>query len=77
VAVINLDDAPAVVEKRGRDLPRGSKNKVKTTAMASSSTTLGKRRHGRPLGKKNKKPSVMAVAASATPDLGLEQLIMS
>jgi hypothetical protein len=38
---------------------------------------LGKRRHGRPLGSKNKKPYVTVVAALATLDLGLAQPILS
>jgi hypothetical protein len=56
--VIDLDTG-AVVEKRGRGHPRGSKNKPKDVSMvASSSSAPMKRRPGRPLGSKNKpKPS--------------------
>jgi hypothetical protein len=36
VAIIDLDNAPAIMEKRGRDRPRGSKNKAKTTTVVSS-----------------------------------------
>jgi hypothetical protein len=57
-SVIDLDTG-ALVEKRGRGRPRGSKNKPKDISMvASSSSALMKRRPGRPLGSKNKpKPS--------------------
>jgi hypothetical protein len=56
--VIDLDTG-AVIEKRGRGRPRGSKNKPKDTSLvASSSFVPMKRRPGRPLGSKNKpKPS--------------------
>jgi hypothetical protein len=56
--IIDLDTG-AVVEKRGRGRPRGSKNKPKDISMvASSSAVPMKRRPGRPLGSKNKpKPS--------------------
>jgi hypothetical protein len=56
--VINLD-TDAMVEKRGRGHPHGSKNKPNDVSMvASSSSALMKRRPGRPLGSKNKpKPS--------------------
>jgi hypothetical protein len=49
----------AVVEKRGRGRPRGSKNKPKDASnVASSSSVPVKQRPGRPLGSKNKpKPS--------------------
>jgi hypothetical protein len=52
-------DTGAVVEKRGRGRPRGSKNKPKDTSMVVlSSSTPVKRCPGRPLGSKNKpKPS--------------------
>jgi hypothetical protein len=63
-SVINLDGA-TVVEKCGRGLPRGSKNKPKTSTAASSSTTLAKRCHGHPLGSKNKKlTATMTIAAN-------------
>jgi hypothetical protein len=52
-------DTGAVMEKRGRDRPHGSKNKPKDVSMvASSSVVPMKRRPRRPLGSKNKpKPS--------------------
>jgi hypothetical protein len=52
-------DTGAVMEKRGRDRPRGSKNKPKDMSMvASSSAVPMKRCPGRPMGSKNKpKPS--------------------
>jgi hypothetical protein len=57
-SVIDLD-TEAVVEKRGRGHPRGSKNKPKDVSMvASSSSALMKRCPGHPLGSNNKpKPS--------------------
>jgi hypothetical protein len=49
----------AIVEKRGRGRPRGSKNKPKSSlAATTSSSTPAKRRPDRPLGSKNKKSSV-------------------
>jgi hypothetical protein len=75
-AIPDLDNAPATVEKRGRGHPRGSKNKVKATTAASSSTVLGKHHHGRPLDSKNKKPSTVAVGASIAPDLDSTQPIL-
>jgi hypothetical protein len=45
VVVINLDDAPIIVEKRGRGRPRGSKNKSKIIIATSSSIAPAK--HGR------------------------------
>jgi hypothetical protein len=67
--VVDLDTG-AVIEKRGRDHPRGSKNKPKgISLMASSSSTSMKRRPGHPLGSKNKPKPSFAVAqdASAAP----------
>jgi hypothetical protein len=75
VVVINLNDAPVTVEKHGRGCPRGSKNKSKIVA-STSSTTLAKRRHGRPLGSNNKKPSTMAAGAAILPDVSLAQPIV-
>jgi hypothetical protein len=72
---INLDDAPVVVEKSGCGRPCGSKNKAKIPTMASTSTTLVKRRRGRPLGSKNRKSSTTAVIASAVPDTGSVKMI--
>jgi hypothetical protein len=37
-SMINLDDATIIAEKHDR--PRGSKNKLKTSATTSSTTTL-------------------------------------
>jgi hypothetical protein len=52
-------DNVAIVEKRGHDRHRGSKNKPKYTLdIAASSSTPAKRRPGLPLGSKNKKPFV-------------------
>jgi hypothetical protein len=63
--VIDLDIG-AVVEKRGRGRPRGSKNKPKDASMvASSSPAPVKRRPDRPLGSKNKpKPSASLASRS-------------
>jgi hypothetical protein len=56
--VIDLDTG-AMVEKRGRGRPCGSKNKPKDISMVASSSSMSmKRRPGHPLGSKNKpKPS--------------------
>jgi hypothetical protein len=60
--VIDLDTG-AMVEKRGRDRPRGSKNKPKDVSMvASSSSAPIKRRLDRPLGSKNKSKSSTSLA---------------
>jgi hypothetical protein len=72
MVMINLDDAPIIIEKRGRGYPRGSKNKVKIPAVASTSTVPVKLYHGRPLGRKNKKSSAAVVVSSAALDLSLE-----
>jgi hypothetical protein len=74
---INLDDAPIIVEKCGRSRPSGSKNKVKIHAAASTSRVPVKRRHFCPVGSKNKKSSDVVIDASAAPDVGLAQLILS
>jgi hypothetical protein len=50
----------ALVEKRGRGRPRGSKNKTTVAAAVGSSSPQVKRRHGRPAGSKNK-PKVPSV----------------
>jgi hypothetical protein len=51
--VIDLDTS-ALVEKRGRGRPHGSKNKPKDISMvASLSVAPMKRRPSRPLGSKN------------------------
>jgi hypothetical protein len=58
----------APVEKRGRDRPRGSKNKPAIPVVASSSSALTKRRPGHPVGSKNKlKVSSAAPGPSAPP----------
>jgi hypothetical protein len=44
----------APVEKRGRGLPRGSKNKASTDTLVASSSALVKRHPGRSTGSKNK-----------------------
>jgi hypothetical protein len=64
----------ALVEKRGRGRPRGSKNKASIDALAASSSALVKRRPGRPAGSKNKPqvpsaPSLSTPCASAAPAL--------
>jgi hypothetical protein len=74
---INLDDAPVVVEKRIHGRPHGSKNKVKISTAASTSTTPVKRRRGCLFGSKNKKSSAMVVVASTAPDFDLAQLILT
>jgi hypothetical protein len=75
-AVINLDDTPVTIEKRGRGRPRGSKNKAKIATTPSSSTTPAKHRRGRPLGSKNKKSSATDAYASLHPDIGLAHPIL-
>jgi hypothetical protein len=59
-------DTGAVVEKRGRGRPCGSKNKPKDASMVvSSSSALVKQRPGCPLGSKNKpKPSASLTSRS-------------
>jgi hypothetical protein len=58
----------APVEKQGHGRPRGSKNKSKDPAVASSSSTPMKRHPGRPVGSKNKrKVSAAAPGPSASP----------
>jgi hypothetical protein len=58
----------ALVEKRGRTRPRGSKNKSKDPATVASSSVPMKRRPGRPVGSKNKpKLSAAAPGPSAPP----------
>jgi hypothetical protein len=73
-AIINLDDAPITIEKRGCGRPRGSKNKSKIIAATSSSTTPTKRRRGRTLGSKNKKSPVAGVVV--LPDVSLAHRIV-
>jgi hypothetical protein len=61
-------DAGVQMEKRGRDRPRGSKNKPKDAPMVALSSASMKRRPGRPMGSKNKpKVSVAAPGPSAAP----------
>jgi hypothetical protein len=58
VDATNYDDV-AIVEKRGHDHLRGSKNKPKSLlAAAASSSTPAKHRLGRSIGSKNKKSFV-------------------
>jgi hypothetical protein len=60
----------ALVEKRGRGRPRGSKNKTTAAAAVASSSALVKRRPGRPAGSKNKPkvPSVAPGPSAPSPD---------
>jgi hypothetical protein len=53
------------------------KNKSKIVAAPSSPMTLAKRRCGRPLGSKNKKPSTVAAGVAILPDVSLAQPIVS
>jgi hypothetical protein len=64
---LNID---AVVEKRGRGRPRGSKNKTTAAAAVASSSALVKRRPGRPAGSKNKPkvPSAAPGPSAPSPD---------
>jgi hypothetical protein len=67
--VVDLDTG-ALMDKRGRGRPRGSKNKPKDTSLvASSSSASMKWRPGRPLGSKNKSKPSSSVAqdGSAAP----------
>jgi hypothetical protein len=65
----------ALLEKRGRGRPRGSKNKASIDALAASSSALVKRRPGHPAGSKNKPkvllaapgPSILSASASPPP----------
>jgi hypothetical protein len=74
VAVINLADA-TVVEKHARGRPRGSKNKPKTSVVASLLATPAKHRRGRPLGSKNKKTSAAMANTIVHLDISLAQPI--
>jgi hypothetical protein len=61
-------DISALVEKRCRGRPRGSKNKSKDPAVVASSSVPAKRRPGRPVGSKNKpRVSTAAPGPSAPP----------
>jgi hypothetical protein len=63
--VIDLDTG-AVVEKRGRGRPHGSRNRPKDISMvASSSAASMKQRLDRPLGSKNKPKSSSSLARQA------------
>jgi hypothetical protein len=75
-AIINLDDAPITIEKRGCGRPRGSKNKSKIIAATSSSTTPTKRRLGRTLGRKNKKSPVAVAGVVVLLDVSLAHHIV-
>jgi hypothetical protein len=75
LALVSMADAGglqlnigALVEKRGRGRPHGTKNKSKDPAAVASSSASVKRRPGRPLGSKNKiKISASASGPSAPP----------
>jgi hypothetical protein len=56
----------ALMEKRGRGRPRGSKNKTKDASLVASSSASAKRCPGRPLGSKNKPKASAAVAPGAS-----------
>jgi hypothetical protein len=60
----------APMEKRGRDRPHGSKNKTTAAAVVASSSSLVKRRPGRPAGSKNKPkvPSATPGPSAPSPD---------
>jgi hypothetical protein len=63
--VIDLDTG-AMVEKRWRGRPRGSRNKPKDISMVASSFAAPmKRRPSRPLGSKNKPKSSSSLARQA------------
>jgi hypothetical protein len=55
----------AQAEKRGRDRPRGSKNKSKDPATVASPPVPVKRRPGRPIGSKNKPKGSAAVPGAS------------
>jgi hypothetical protein len=57
----------APVEKRGRGRSRSSKNKIVFAAAVASSSTLVKRRPGRPAGSKNKPKAPSAALGSSAP----------
>jgi hypothetical protein len=73
--VVNLGDA-TVVEKRGHDRPRGSKNKPKTSPAVSSSAIPVKRRRGHPLGSKSKKTSAATASVVEHLDVSFAQPIL-
>jgi hypothetical protein len=60
----NLDTG-MLMEKRGCDRPRGSKNKPKDAFLVASSSASSRRRPGRPLGSKNKPKAFGAAAPGA------------
>jgi hypothetical protein len=57
----------ALVEKRGRGRPRGSKNKASIDALVASSSAQVKRRPGRPAGSKNKPKVPLTAPGPSTP----------
>jgi hypothetical protein len=57
----------ALVEKRGHDRPRGSKNKIVSATAVAPSSALVKRRPGRPAGSKNKPKAPSAAPGSSAP----------
>jgi hypothetical protein len=65
VGAVNLD-TNALMEKRGRGSPRGSKNKPKDASLVALSSASMKRRPSRPLGSKNKPKASAVVAQGAS-----------
>jgi hypothetical protein len=57
----------APVEKRGRNRPRGSKNKALIDVLAASPSAVVKRRPGRPAESKNKPKVPLAAPGLSTP----------
>jgi hypothetical protein len=57
-------------------VPRGSKNKPKTSAATSLATTLAKRCRSRPFGSKNKKSSAVMASTADLLDVSLAQPIL-
>jgi hypothetical protein len=62
-------DIGALVEKRGRDRPHGSKNKAAATTPVASSSAPVKRCPGRPVGSKNKPKLAPAAPGPSTPSV--------
>jgi hypothetical protein len=60
-------DIDALVEKRGRGRPRGSKNKATATTLVASSSAPVKRRPGRLVGSKNKPKLAPAAPGPSAP----------
>jgi hypothetical protein len=64
---LNID---ALVVKRGRGRPRGSKNNTTAAAMGASSSSLVKRRSGRPAESKNKPKVPSVIPGPSVPSPG-------